>query len=161
MLDCVAFYDRLSQCQALTKNFAESKSFIAHRLLILSEPESMLKQLRRPPYLQFNSIVAVHGLNGGAQKTWTSDKNKICWLSDNALLPKYLPNARVLAWGYNANVTSAHGRNTSSDRILQHAQTLIADLHADREVGYSVFRPAEQINLADHHVSSRVRHSDL
>ncbi|KAL8780804.1 MAG: hypothetical protein Q9213_006305 [Squamulea squamosa] len=96
-------------------------------------------------------VVAVHGLNGGALKTWTSDKGNICWLSNGILMPKYLPNARVLSWGYNANVSSAQGRTTSSDRILQHAQTLVADLHADREVGalralaYSKTRTAAKI----------------
>jgi len=35
--------------------------------------------------------------------------------------------------GYNANVTALLG-DTSSDRILQHAQTLVAQLEADRSV---------------------------
>ncbi len=42
-------------------------------------------------------------------------------------------NARILTWGYNAKVTSLLG-NTSSDRILNHAQTLVAQLEADRSV---------------------------
>ena len=79
------------------------------------------------------SIVAVHGLNGDAHSTWTSQGN-VCWLSHQDLLPKYIPSARVLTWGYNANVMSVKGRSTSADRILQHAQTLIAQLVADREV---------------------------
>ncbi|KAK4697517.1 hypothetical protein P7C71_g569, partial [Lecanoromycetidae sp. Uapishka_2] len=79
-------------------------------------------------------IVAVHGLNGDAFKTWTSDKGSVCWLNDKNLLPRYVPNARILTWGYNANVTSLKGESTSSDRILQHAQTLVAQLHADRMV---------------------------
>lgn len=49
------------------------------------------------------------------------------------MLPKAVPRARVLTWGYNADVTAFMG-NTSSDLILQHAQTLIAQLQADREV---------------------------
>ena len=81
-----------------------------------------------------SSIVAVHGLNGDAHSTWTSDKGNICWLNHVDLLPKYLPNARILTWGYNANVISLKGRSTSSDRVLQHAQTLVAQLQADREV---------------------------
>lgn len=50
------------------------------------------------------------------------------------MLPKFVKRARVLTWGYNANITSFAGRTTSSDRILQHAYTLIANLSADREV---------------------------
>lgn len=78
--------------------------------------------------------MAVHGLNGDALTTWTSDKDQICWLTHPDLLPKYMPGARILTWGYNANVTSLNGRSTSSDRVLQHAQTLVADLQADRAV---------------------------
>jgi hypothetical protein len=49
------------------------------------------------------------------------------------MLPKALKNARILTFGYNANVTSLLG-STSSDRVLQHAQTLVAELVADRAV---------------------------
>lgn len=80
------------------------------------------------------SIVAVHGLQGDALRTWTSDSNHICWLNHPDLLPKYVEHARILTWGYNANVASFKGRSTSSDRILQHAHTLVAELYADREV---------------------------
>lgn len=93
-----------------------------------------------------NSIVAVHGLNGDASTTWTSNKGKICWLNDKDLLPKYLPNARILTWGYNANVMSTKGRNTSADRVLQHAHTLIAQLVADREV---IIRPSPTASSRD------------
>jgi hypothetical protein len=33
------------------------------------------------------SIVAVHGLNGDAVKTWTSESGNICWLNHPDLLP--------------------------------------------------------------------------
>jgi hypothetical protein len=49
------------------------------------------------------------------------------------MLPKTIKNARVLTWGYNANVATLLG-STSSDRILQHAQTLVAELEAVRAV---------------------------
>lgn len=81
-----------------------------------------------------SSFVAVHGLNGDAMKTWTS--GNICWLNHPDLLPKYLKRARVLTWGYNANISSLTGKSTSSERILQHAQTLVAQLHADRNVSW-------------------------
>jgi hypothetical protein len=77
-----------------------------------------------------DSIVAVHGLNGDPYKTWTT-KSGVFWLKD--LLPIDIKNARILTFGYNANTTSFMG-STSSDRILQHAQTLVAQLNADREV---------------------------
>lgn len=55
------------------------------------------------------------------------------WLKDPNLLPSNLKNSRILTYGYNANVTAMFGK-TSSDRILQHAHTLVAELVADREV---------------------------
>ena len=79
-----------------------------------------------------SSIVAVHGLNGDPYKTWTT-KSGTCWLSNPELLPKVVRNSRILTFGYNANATSFMG-STSSDRILQHAQTLVAQLEADRAV---------------------------
>jgi hypothetical protein len=79
------------------------------------------------------SIIAVHGLNGHAFETWTTEKSKVFWLGDEQMLPKALKTARILTFGYNANVTSLLG-STSSDRVLQHAQTLVAELVADRAV---------------------------
>lgn len=83
--------------------------------------------------LKSHSIVAVHGLNGHSLQTWTT-KDNICWLSDNKLLPKYIKQARVLVWGYNANTHSTSKSTASSNHILDHAQTLVAQLQADREV---------------------------
>ena len=84
-----------------------------------------------------SSIVAVHGLNGHPFRTWTTEKTRKFWLQDNDLLPSNLKRARILTFGYNAAVTAVLGK-TSSDRILQHAQTLIAELVADREVSISL-----------------------
>lgn len=90
---------------------------------------------------QDSSIVAVHGLQGDLLKTWTSKSDeKVCWLCDPQFLPKYLPQARVLTWGYNANVLALKGKTTSRDRILQHAQTLVSQLNGDREVGDDCLR---------------------
>lgn len=86
-------------------------------------------------------IVAVHGLNGDALGTWKSDKGDVCWLKHPSLLPKYVKRCRVLTWGYNANVASYGSRTTSSDRILQHAHTLVAQLQADRELEGAGSRP--------------------
>ena len=80
-----------------------------------------------------HSIVAVHGLNGDPLRTWTTEGSEKLWLKDPSLLPSNLKNSRILTYGYNAMVTAVLGK-TSSDRILQHAQTLVAELVADREV---------------------------
>lgn len=77
----------------------------------------------------------MHGLNGHAFRTWTSETSGRFWLADEDLLPANLKRARVLTFNYNATVTALFGK-TSSDRILQHAHTLVAELVADREVGW-------------------------
>ena len=79
------------------------------------------------------SVVAVHGLNGDPFRTWTTEGSEKMWLKDPNLLPFNLKRSRILTYGYNANVTAMFGK-TSSDRILQHAHTLVAQLVADREV---------------------------
>ncbi|RYN49977.1 hypothetical protein AA0118_g11220 [Alternaria tenuissima] len=85
-------------------------------------------------------IVAIHGLNGHPLRTWTTNQTGKCWLMDKDLLPSNLTQARILSFGYNAAVTAFLGK-TSSDRIMQHAQTLIAELVADRELEDAVQRP--------------------
>jgi hypothetical protein len=45
------------------------------------------------------SIIAVHGLGGDWEKTWTDD-NGALWLRD--FLPSQLPPARIMSYGYNS-----------------------------------------------------------
>ncbi|KAL8985384.1 MAG: hypothetical protein Q9177_004446 [Variospora cf. flavescens] len=56
------------------------------------------------------------------------------------MLPKNMSNARILSFGYDASATAFFGR-TSSDTILQHAHTLVAELVADRQLEGAVNRP--------------------
>uniref|UniRef100_A0ACC1R8X0 Uncharacterized protein n=1 Tax=Lecanicillium saksenae TaxID=468837 RepID=A0ACC1R8X0_9HYPO len=67
-------------------------------------------------------IVALHGLNGHREKTWTAE-NGINWLRH--LLPDDLPRARILCWGYDAN-THATDR-VSWQYLYDHATTLSID----------------------------------
>ncbi|CAN9330860.1 unnamed protein product [Alternaria alternata] len=66
-------------------------------------------------------IVAVHGLNGHCEKTWTAAKgaNSVNWLRD--LLPHDLPDARILSWGYDANTHS--GSHISSRYLYDHSRS--------------------------------------
>ncbi|KAL1987901.1 hypothetical protein VTN96DRAFT_1885 [Rasamsonia emersonii] len=84
-------------------------------------------------------IVFVHGLNGHPKDTWTS-KNGVFWPAD--LLPPFLEGLRVriLTYGYNADVTSFMN-GTSKDRIHHHAETLAADLTANRNLRNALERP--------------------
>ncbi|RGP79315.1 tetratricopeptide-like helical domain [Fusarium longipes] len=74
-------------------------------------------------------IVAVHGLNGHREKTWTSD-NGVYWLRD--FLPTDVPNARIFSWGYDANTHAVSG--TSSMFLYDHARSLVADLTRRRKL---------------------------
>lgn len=89
-------------------------------------------------YASCSSIVAIHGLDGGALRTWTTPDTSVCWLSDPRFLPKYVKNARVLVWGYDASLALLTGDTTFGERIHHHAQTFVANLAADRRVGCHV-----------------------
>ncbi|SLM38624.1 Tetratricopeptide-like helical domain [Lasallia pustulata] len=73
-------------------------------------------------------IVAVHGLNGHHEKTWTT--NNVNWLRD--LLPSDIPNARILSWGYDANTHSTS--QISGQYLYNHATTLVSDLCLKRSL---------------------------
>ena len=73
------------------------------------------------------SIVAVHGLNGDPINTWTSRKTNAFWLKD--FLPRDVPNARVMTFGYNAD--AAFGNTTAE--IVDHAKSLLSSLVDRRE----------------------------
>jgi hypothetical protein len=75
------------------------------------------------------SIVAIHGLNGHRDKTWTA-KNGVNWLRDASMLSAIIPNARIMSWGYNANTHSTEG--LSAMYLYDHAQNLVSDLSLHR-----------------------------
>lgn len=73
------------------------------------------------------SLVAVHGLDGHREDTWTAD-NGVLWLRDQ--LPKEILNIRVLSYGYDART---HGPSPlSCQTIHDHAVDLIANLSLER-----------------------------
>jgi len=76
------------------------------------------------------SVVALHGLNGHAFDTWkySNDSNDcFMWLRDS--LPNHFPGARVLIYGYNANVLS----DVSTGRLRTFAETFLEKLRLERE----------------------------
>ncbi|KAI1426992.1 hypothetical protein F5Y12DRAFT_739426 [Xylaria sp. FL1777] len=102
-------------------------------------------------------IVAVHGLNGHREKTWTA-ANGVHWLRD--LLPKDLPGIRVLTWGYDANTHSSD--RVSCQYLYDHARELVSDLTRKRSLTQSVERPIIFIahSLGGLVVKSALIHSD-
>ncbi|KDN71371.1 putative phosphorylase superfamily protein [Colletotrichum sublineola] len=102
-------------------------------------------------------IVAIHGLNGHREHTWTATGDKH-WLRD--FLPTDLPNARILCWGYDANTHSTSG--VSCQYLYDHARELVADLSRKRELTKSRERPIIFVahSLGGIIVKSALIHSD-
>ncbi|KAI1635977.1 hypothetical protein F4809DRAFT_650828 [Biscogniauxia mediterranea] len=102
-------------------------------------------------------IVAIHGLNGHREKTWTA-KNGVHWLRD--LLPTDLPQARICCWGYDANVYST--ASLSKLLLYDHARALVSDLSRKRKLTDSSRRPIIFIahNLGGIVLKSALIHSD-
>lgn len=68
-------------------------------------------------------LVFVHGLRGSRWKTWSS--GDVFWPRD--LLRDDVKSARVVTWGYDANVANAF-TYASKESIFGHADTLLSDL---------------------------------
>ena len=74
-----------------------------------------------------SSIVVVHGPNGDPIKTWTHSANNHFWPQDS--LPLDVKGARVLNYGYNADVVFVK----STADIWDHAKGLLGSLMDERE----------------------------
>lgn len=74
-------------------------------------------------------IVFVHGLTGNAYGTWYHQKDRVHWPSN--LLKGDIPDARIFAYGYDADVTSFWG-HASRNRLGEHARNLLGDMARER-----------------------------
>jgi hypothetical protein len=93
-----------------------------------------------------SSIVAVHGLNGHREKSWTDDQSGVLWLRD--LLPHQLPNVRVLTFGYDADTLRLSGVSQLS--LNDHATSLVEELvrcRSDPQVIRPNFNPRDKYSL--------------
>jgi hypothetical protein len=75
-----------------------------------------------------HSIVAIHGLNGHPDTSWTA-ANGTNWLRD--LLPSEFPHARILTYGYDAYTRDR--AQLTAESIRDHAETLISSLALERQ----------------------------
>ena len=84
----------------------------------------------------FDSIVAIHGLDGDRKESWTTE-NGTFWLRD--FLPGDLPNARILTYGYDS---ATRGRMQLSNQTLyDHAEDLVNKLVIQRKITQTEVRP--------------------
>jgi len=83
------------------------------------------------------SIVLVHGLTGNRQNTWTHNDG-VFWPQD--LLPKDLPTARIMTFGYDADVVGIV-KTAGSNTLRDHGKSLANDVAMRRARSNSIMRP--------------------
>lgn len=84
------------------------------------------------------SIVAVHGVFESGLEAWTNSTSGILWLRD--LFPHQRHRVRVLLYQYNVEAFLSPAEEPA-DRILPLANSLVAELCADRLLGDAFKRP--------------------
>jgi protein SERAC1 len=84
-----------------------------------------------------NSIVFVHGLTGNRRNTWTHPDG-VFWPED--LLTKDLPTARVMTFGYDADVVG-FSKTAGNGTLRDHGKSLTNDLAMRRVRSNSTTRP--------------------
>ncbi|KAK0515736.1 hypothetical protein JMJ35_001770 [Cladonia borealis] len=104
----------------------------------LTAPNSLEPSWRRATAAPVADIVAVHGILESGLEAWTDSKSGILWLRD--LFPHQRYNVRILMYHYNAEIVSSPGEG-SADRILPFANSLVAELCADRQLVDAFKRP--------------------
>ncbi|TVY67461.1 Protein SERAC1, partial [Lachnellula suecica] len=80
-------------------------------------------------------IIAIHGLKGDRERTWTEPKSHKLWLRD--FLPHDIPRARIMVYGYDA--TPVLGASMAG--IEEHARDLLGEMGKRRERGDEAQRP--------------------
>ncbi|MCJ1457769.1 hypothetical protein MMC28_008138 [Mycoblastus sanguinarius] len=81
-------------------------------------------------------IIFVHGLRGHPLKTWTKDN--VVWPRD--LLKAKIQNARIMSWGYDAQVANFFDKSGQCS-IFDHAQQLLQDISMERTAPNEKERP--------------------
>src|SRR3569833_1788052 len=82
------------------------------------------------PELAVVDIVVLHGLTGSATKTWLHIPSRGYWPRD--LLKNDFPDARVLVFQYDADITGIFS-TASSSQLSDHAGNMLGDLARVRE----------------------------
>lgn len=85
--------------------------------------------LNHPLFTIGCSIIAVHGLDGDADLAWTfrdkASKRDIRWLQDKNMLPKAVPNSRIMLYRYD----STWKFNAPRSNLRQCGATLSREVH--------------------------------
>jgi hypothetical protein len=79
----------------------------------------------------------VHGLTGDCEKTWTHPRTGVFW--PESLLPREFPKARIMTYGYDADIVHLLG-SSSSNTLRDHGRSLAIDFASKRRRTKSVSR---------------------
>ena len=71
------------------------------------------------------SIIFIHGLTGGRESTWTTKGAATCW--PELFFPHDLPEARIITYGYNADVVNFWSM-ASQNAVGDHSQKFLTSL---------------------------------
>lgn len=74
-------------------------------------------------------IIFVHGVRGHRENTWTDTNARVFWPRD--LLPRDMNTARVISWGYDADVARFLS-NASKVSVYGNGSSLLNDIAAER-----------------------------
>ncbi|KAF8523276.1 hypothetical protein BU17DRAFT_43899 [Hysterangium stoloniferum] len=83
-----------------------------------------------------HSIVAIHGLDGHRERSWTAQNGKL-WLRD--FLPDIISTARIVTFGYDAYTRKCPA--PSEQTLHNHAENFLARLSSFRVNPASTERP--------------------
>lgn len=118
-------------------NAAAAQDSYSKKLLSLKDNPYGLKVLYEPRNASETlvDIVFIHGLKGSNYGTWLQKDKNVYWPID--LLSRDVPKARILTFGYDADVIKILGL-VSQNQLPHHAETLLSDLAALRDETSSV-----------------------
>jgi hypothetical protein len=70
-----------------------------------------------------SSIVALHGLEGGSESTWSC--GTVNWLRDQNMLQHALPHARIMSYGYDASIETYTNQANFRDQTQKFLDRLL------------------------------------
>ncbi|KAH6653380.1 hypothetical protein BKA67DRAFT_503658, partial [Truncatella angustata] len=81
-------------------------------------------------------IVAIHGIGAHPDDTWTWKRpdERTNWLADPNMLPKAVPNARIMRFGYESTWFGTEENEPKRTNVSDVAETLLTELHFHRGV---------------------------
>lgn len=88
-------------------------------------------------HTETRSIVAVPGIGAHPDRTWTMKTREgkwVNWLVDAEMLPRQLPNARIMRFGYRSEWSGPKEAETKKTRVHDVANMLLEGLKYCRDV---------------------------